>query len=147
MAEITSFTGISYSHHLKMSVPYGCSTRQHSAKPSRRYSFQSDGSFPYFFAIHAESPILSRCGGSKTTCQKEPPLNGKARKSAITSGWTLQYLTAVPFPDFHIYSWLSSRLSTYNTSGCSRLNQNMRDPQQASRIILFIPLPPPLPSP
>lgn len=56
------------SFHLNMSVPFGLSTRMHSANPRFKSSRHvSRFSLPYFLANQDSVPACKRCGGSNTT--------------------------------------------------------------------------------
>lgn len=81
-------------------------------------------SFPYFFTIQALSPPWIRCGGSNTTWQNVLSSNGRHVKSAIISGWMLQYLVTFQSPLVHIASSSSSRLSTKTANSLFLLNQS-----------------------
>lgn len=126
-------TGTRCSFHLKINVPSGHKTRKHSEKPNRISSFQSAFSVPYFLAVQPLGPA-NVCGGSKTTSEKVSSLKGKALKSARTSGFT----TISRRPSRVSAVQCSRRLSTNRARPSARSNQNIRDPQHASKTDLLI---------
>ena len=110
-----SATAISFSAHLKMSVPSGFSTRKHSANPSRSISRQSSPSHPYlsiahpgFFTLRNHVPLAVWCGGSNTTRLNDSSGNGRFVKSASTSG----LITVGLAPGLVSVMCVSSRMST-----------------------------------
>lgn len=140
----TCDTGTSSSFHLKTSTPSNFRTRKHSANPLRNSSRQLLLSVPYFKATQPFEPLRIKCGGSKLTGAKLLSANGSAVKSATTSG----FIMSVRFPprlDLSGSSCVSRRLSMKIARGSERSNQNILEPQQASRTgFVLIPV---LPSP
>jgi hypothetical protein len=129
----TRCTGMSPSFHLNTNVPPGASTRKHSAKPLCKSTTQLSQSVPYVCASQEFCPPRrTKCGGSKTTCLKTPSGNGKAQKSAITSGSITTRLKP-PLLEASFCVKTALRLSKYKALGFLRSNQNILEPQHTSR--------------
>lgn len=125
-------SGISVSHHLKTKVPSGLRTRKHSENPFLSMSRQSFPRVPYFLAIQPDAPFRRKCGGSKTTREKDSDSNGRLVKSATTSGLISKLRD--PFLELESFKMCDSlRRSTKTALSSDLLNQNIRDPQQASK--------------
>ena len=127
VSDKTSLVLIWISAHLKTKTPSAANTRKHSASPLRKSSRQLSRRMPYFFPIQLSGPAFLRWGGSNTTNLKLPSSNGRAVKSTDISG-----LMFSARPSHKICS--SVRISPKRTSGFSRSNQNILDPQHGSRI-------------
>lgn len=91
--ESTSRKLICVSFHLKIKVPPGFKTLQHSSNPFDKSSLHvSLLRLPYFFFIQDVSSACKRCGGSKQIRKKDSSGKGNLRKSHTVSGFTSKTL-------------------------------------------------------
>ena len=126
--ESTSRKLICVSFHLKIKVPPGFKTLQHSSNPFDKSSLHvSLLRLPFFFFFPDVYPACKRCGGSKQIRKKDSSGKGNLRKSHTVSGFTSKTLPS--------QSICFSRLRSQNTARRSfLLNQSIFPPQQGSRI-------------
>lgn len=80
------------SFHLKMRVPCGLSTRQHSCRPWARYSFQpKSGRVPYFWASQLLSPAFLKWGGVEKHQGECPVPEGKVPEVHFHVGMDVEF--------------------------------------------------------